>query len=91
MKEECRGPRFLLKSVVEIGVPALDKRARAGEKIGGTEQRSPRFVLTHVHAFMRARHVFFRDALLSAAAIALRAAVMFVAICSAIPCTQFPR
>ena len=33
------------------------ERARAGEKVGGQEKRSPRFVLPHVHALVRARRL----------------------------------
>lgn len=50
------GSRVLLESIVEIGMPATNEHAHAGEKIGRNEERSPCFVLTDVDALMRACH-----------------------------------
>jgi hypothetical protein len=46
---------FQFESIVEIGIPAADECPCARKKVGGQEERSPPFVLTHVYALVGAR------------------------------------
>jgi hypothetical protein len=48
-------PRLSFESIVKIWMAAAGQCVRASKKVGGQEERSPRFVLPHVHALVRAR------------------------------------
>ena len=49
--------RLSLEPIVEIGVASPPKCTESGDQIGGQEQRSPEFVLPHVNALVRSRHL----------------------------------